>query len=403
MIGKKVLHYIIIEKLGEGGMGVVYKAEDTKLKREVAIKFLPHQIAASDEERERFNIEAQAAAALNHQNIATVHNIEEVEGDTFIVMEYIKGKELKELITKCGELPIADVNNYATQIAEGLRAAHEEGVTHRDIKSANIMITDKGQVKIMDFGLAKVRGAAQVTKVGTTLGTVAYMSPEQARGEETDHRSDIWSFGVVLYEILTGQMPFKGDYEAMVTYSIVNDEPTDLQDLRPEISKDLARVVKRMLAKNPADRYSSVTELLNELNPFRDPSSTQRPMKYISRPIIFIPMIMVTLVVVFVAWWYIRSSSQLNWVREEALPELHQLIESEDFFGALQLAKKIEQIAPDDPTLHESWPQFSTSVSINTSADIAEVYIKPYTSSVNSDIAIFQLISLPFLKNGNFQ
>lgn len=143
-------------------------------------------IGASDEERERFNIEAQAAAALNHQNIATVHNIEEVDGDTFIVMEYIKGKELKELTSKNEELSIEDATNYTTQIAEGLKTAHEAGIAHRDIKSANIMITDKGQVKIMDFGLAKVRGTAHVTKVGTTLGTVAYMSPEQARGEEAD-------------------------------------------------------------------------------------------------------------------------------------------------------------------------------------------------------------------------
>ncbi len=164
MIGKTILHYKIIEKLGEGGMGVVFKAEDTKLKRDVAIKFLPRQISASDEERERFKIEAQAAAALNHPNIATIYTIEEVDDDTFFVMEYIKGKELKELMTDDGELSIKDVTNYATQIAEGLKAAHEEDVTHRDIKSANIMITDKGQVKIMDFGLAKLRGGAQVTK-----------------------------------------------------------------------------------------------------------------------------------------------------------------------------------------------------------------------------------------------
>ncbi len=164
MIGKTILHYKILEKLGEGGMGVVYKAEDTKLKRQVAIKVLPRQISASDEERERFKIEAQAAAALNHPNIATIYTIEEVDDDTFFVMEYIKGEELKELMTDDGELSIKDVTNYATQIAEGLKAAHEEDVTHRDIKSANIMITDKGQVKIMDFGLAKLRGGAQVTK-----------------------------------------------------------------------------------------------------------------------------------------------------------------------------------------------------------------------------------------------
>ncbi len=180
MICKTILHYKILEKLGEGGMGVVYKAEDTKLKREVAIKFLPRQIAASEEDRERFKIEAQAAAALNHPNIATIYAIEEVDDEMFIVMEYIEGQELKDIVgaglKPAPTLAFAEIINYASQIASGLQAAHEKDVTHRDIKSANIMITDKGQVKIMDFGLAKVRGGAQVTKMGTTLGT-AYMSP----------------------------------------------------------------------------------------------------------------------------------------------------------------------------------------------------------------------------------
>ena len=185
MIGKTILHYKILDKLGEGGMGVVYKAEETKLKRDVAIKFLPRQIAASDEERARFKIEAQAAAALNHPNIATIHAIEEVDDEIFIVMEYIDGQELKSIIDD-RQLSIDDILDYASQIASGLQAAHEKDVTHRDIKSANIMVTDKGQIKIMDFGLAKVRGGAQVTKVGTTLGTAAYMSPEQAQGMKTD-------------------------------------------------------------------------------------------------------------------------------------------------------------------------------------------------------------------------
>jgi len=163
MIGKTILHYRILQKLGEGGMGVVYKAEDTKIKRDVAIKFLPRQIAASEEERKRFKIEAQAAAALNHPNIATIHAIEEVDEELFIVMEFIEGQELKDIVGNANlrSLPINDVVNYATQIASGLQAAHEKDVTHRDIKSANIMVTDKGQVKIMDFGLAKIRGGAQ--------------------------------------------------------------------------------------------------------------------------------------------------------------------------------------------------------------------------------------------------
>ncbi|MFQ5652850.1 MAG: protein kinase [bacterium] len=261
MIGQTILHYKILEKLGEGGMGVVYKAQDTKLKRDVAIKFLPRQIAASDEDRARFKIEAQAAAALNHPNIATIHNIEEVDDELFIVMEYIDGRELKSIIED-RQLSIDDILDYAAQIAAGLQAAHKKGVTHRDIKSANIMITDEGQVKIMDFGLAKVRGGAQFTTVGTTLGTAAYMSPEQAQGLDTDHRTDIWAFGVVLYEMLTGELPFAGDYEQAVIYSILNEAPEPLSSLRSETPERLQQLVAQALAKEPAERIQTATDLL---------------------------------------------------------------------------------------------------------------------------------------------
>jgi len=193
MIDKSILHYKILEKLGEGGMGVVYLAEDIKLERKVAIKFLPRRISANAEERQRFDIEAQAAAALNHPNIATIYAIEEHDDEMFIVMEFIEGKELQHHVETYHDtsLPIDDTIKYATQIASGLQAAHEKGIVHRDIKSTNIMLTDKGQVKIMDFGLAKVRGNPELTKAGSTLGTTAYMSPEQIRGEEVDQRSDI--------------------------------------------------------------------------------------------------------------------------------------------------------------------------------------------------------------------
>ncbi|MCG8607629.1 serine/threonine protein kinase, partial [bacterium] len=259
MIGKKILHYKILEKLGEGGMGVVYKAEDTKLKRDVAIKFLPRQIATSDEERKRFKIEAQAAAALNHPNIATIHAIEEADDEMFIVMEYIEGRELKDIVGAQNfvPLPVKTVLDYATQIVSGLQAAHEKDVTHRDIKSANIMVTEDGQVKIMDFGLAKVRGGAQVTKVGTTLGTAAYMSPEQARGEDADNHTDIWSFGVVLYEMLTGQLPFRGDYEQAVIYSILNEDP---EPIAAGIPVELETIVNKCLAKEPEERYQHMGE-----------------------------------------------------------------------------------------------------------------------------------------------
>jgi len=268
MIGKTILHYKILEKLGEGGMGVVYKALDTKLNREVAIKFLPHHIAPGEEERERFKIEAQAAAALNHPNIATIHAVEEVDGETFIVMEYIKGKELKDIIQS--NLPkvlnLRKVLEYATQIAEGLQAAHEEGVIHRDIKSANIMITEKGQVKIMDFGLAKLRGSAELTKKHATLGTAAYMSPEQARGESVDYRSDIWAFGVVLYEMLTGQLPFRGKYEHSVLFAIMNENPEPVEIHRSDIPPAIIHILDQSLVKEVEDRYQSMAEIARELH-----------------------------------------------------------------------------------------------------------------------------------------
>src|SRR5574341_423287 len=254
MIGQTILHYKILEKLGEGGVGVVYKAEDTKLKRLVAIKFLPRQIVASMEERERFKIEAQAAAALNHPNIATIYAIEEHDDEMFIVMEFIQGKELRKIVEPSGPdvstLPIDQIINIATQIADGLKAAHAKGITHRDIKSSNIMVTESGQVKIMDFGLAKIGGEVQLTEAGTTLGTAAYMSPEQARGEIVDHRTDLWSLGVVLYEMLTGQLPFRGEHEAAMIYSILNKVPEPVTNLRPDLPAVLERMVQKALQKD---------------------------------------------------------------------------------------------------------------------------------------------------------
>ena len=255
MTGKTILHYRIIEEIGRGGMGVVYKAEDTNLKRLVAIKFLPPQVAANEEERERFKIEAQAAASLNHPNIATIHAIEEVDDEMFIVMEFVEGKELRQLIIDNSQLPIDNCLSYATQIAEGLKAAHAKGIIHRDIKSSNIMITESGQVKIMDFGLAQIAGRAQLTKDYSMLGTAAYMSPEQARGEAVDQRTDIWSFGVVLYEMLTGQMPFRGEYEQAVIYSILNQEPPPLTELRKDVPDKLTQISATALAKDQAARY----------------------------------------------------------------------------------------------------------------------------------------------------
>jgi serine/threonine-protein kinase len=264
MIGQTISHYKILEEIGSGGMGVVYKAQDTKLDRTVALKFLPPHISINKEEKQRFIHEAKAAAALNHINIVTIYEINEFEDQTYIAMEYLEGETLKDKIAS-GPLPINNAIDTAIQIAEGLNKAHKKDIVHRDIKSANIIITDEGVVKILDFGLAKLRGVTKLTKEGTTLGTIAYMSPEQASGDKVDHRSDIWSLGVLLYEMITGQLPFKGEYEQAIIYSILNEEPESIFNMRNEIPRELELVVQKALQKKPEARYKNVEQMLAEL------------------------------------------------------------------------------------------------------------------------------------------
>ena len=256
--------YEIIEELGRGGMGVVCKAVDNKLKRTVALKFLPFEWTYNGQAKERFVREAQAAAALDHPNICTVHEIDEAEGRMFISMAFVEGESLKTRIDR-GLLKIDEALGLGMQVAEGLKEAHKKGVIHRDIKSANIMVTESGQAKIMDFGLARVRGGTLLTKEGMTMGTIAYMSPEQARGEEVDHRSDIWSLGVVLYEMLAGRLPFRGEHDQAVIYAILKEPPKPLSAGRPEIPASVEQVVGKALEKNPDQRYQSVEELIDDL------------------------------------------------------------------------------------------------------------------------------------------
>ena len=267
MIGTRVAHYRILEKLGEGGMGVVYKAEDTKLHRTVALKFLPPDVLATDDEKDRFVREARAAAALDHPNISTIYEINDDDSEMYISMAFIDGPSLKETIDR-GPMKIDRALNIAVQVAEGLKAAHAKTIVHRDIKSANIMITEAGQAKIMDFGLAKLIGTRD-PKERSTMGTVAYMSPEQTRGDEVDERSDIWSLGVVMYEMVAGLRPFRGDYDQSVIYAIVNEEPEPLTALRTGVPMELERIVCKALAKKPKNRYQRVEDLIDDLKALR--------------------------------------------------------------------------------------------------------------------------------------
>ena len=278
MIGQTVSHYEILEKLGEGGMGVVYKAVDTKLNRPVALKFLPAQVSASDQDRQRFIQEAQAAAALNHPNICTIHGIDEIDTpqggkQMFIVMEFVDGQMLQEKKNSLSQKQAIDIS---IQIADGLAAAHEKGIVHRDIKPENIMIRKDGLVQIMDFGLAKLRGASRLTKEGSTVGTVGYMSPEQVQGLEVDHRTDIFSLGVVMYEILCGQLPFRGVHETAIIYEIVNVDAPPLSAARQDIDPELDRIVLECLDKDRDERCQSAKELSKDLKRFKRESGRQR-------------------------------------------------------------------------------------------------------------------------------
>jgi len=279
MIGKTISHYKILEKLGEGGMGVVYKAEDIRLERLVALKFLPPHVSEDSDEKARFIHEAKSASALNHPNVTTIYGIEESPEGLFIAMECVDGKTLRQVV-KEGPLSLKKVLDIAVQICEGMAAAHEKGVIHRDIKAENIMVTTRGQVKIMDFGLAKLKGASKLTQTGTTLGTVGYMSPEQASGEEVDQRSDVFSFGVVLYEMLTGRLPFQGDNQAAIVNAIINEEPQPVARFNSEASAKLDDMVSKALAKDREERYQHIDDLLADLRRERKALEYARTAKY---------------------------------------------------------------------------------------------------------------------------
>ncbi len=272
MIDQTISHYRILEKLGEGGMGVVYKAEDTTLKRRVALKFLPPHLTASETDKARFLQEAQSAAALSHPNICTIYSIEEADGKTFIAMELVEGQTLRE---KAGTISIPKAVDIGIQIAEGLAVAHEKGIVHRDIKPENIMVRKDGVVQIMDFGLAKLRAsrASRLTKEGSTVGTAGYMSPEQVQGQEIDHRSDIFSLGVLLYELFSGELPFKGVHETALLYEIVNVDPAPMSTIKPEIDPELDRIILECLQKEPDERYQAVKDISKDLRRFKRESS----------------------------------------------------------------------------------------------------------------------------------
>lgn len=277
MIGKTISHYKIVEKIGGGGMGIVYKAQDLNLERFVALKFLPSAFSFDEDSKKRFILEAKAASSLQHNNICTIHDIDECDEQIFISMEFYDGETLKKKVNK-GIASINEAIEIIKQIASGLQKSHEKGIVHRDIKPANIFITNDGVVKILDFGLAKLSGISQLTQKGSTVGTAAYMSPEQARGDDVDSRTDIWSLGIIMYEMLVGEAPFKSDYEQAMIYAILNEEPKPIEKINPEVPDKYAKIIYKCLQKDPEKRYQNVSELLSDLR--EDRESFIRPTKY---------------------------------------------------------------------------------------------------------------------------
>jgi serine/threonine protein kinase/tetratricopeptide (TPR) repeat protein len=312
MIGQTIAHYKILEKLGEGGMGVVYKAQDVKLDRYVALKFLPSNLVVSEDEIARFQHEAKAISALNHPNIEIIYDVHEENNNRFLALEYISGgtlkSSMKRLKSEDKEFSIAEVVEYGMQIAVGLAHAHNHHIIHRDVKSENVMLTEERIIKLTDFGLAKLKGTVHITKTGSTIGTLAYMSPEQLRGEDVDHRSDLFSLGVVLYELATLHLPFRGDHEAALTYSIANEEPAPVQSLRTNIPEALGNVIHRCLEKDKAKRYQSAEEVASDLKKIQQEmsGSVKTVVQHSKLPWV----VAAAIVVVIVALYFLMPSSR---------------------------------------------------------------------------------------------
>ncbi|MCH7679889.1 protein kinase [candidate division KSB1 bacterium] len=311
MIGKTVSHFKILSKLGAGGMGEVYLAEDTALARKVALKFLAPQYTADSELEARFKREAKAAAALNHPNIVVVHEVGEHEGQTYIAMEYVEGQSLRDRIVQ-GALPVEEVLNIVSQICEGLQKAHEAGIVHRDLKPENILIDKDGRVRIVDFGLARLGDATKLTRESSTLGTLHYISPEQVQGQEVDHRADIWAFGVLLYEMLTGKVPFAGDYPAAVMYSVINEEPEALKT-----HLQFQSLLDTALSKSMESRFQQVSDLLAQLKSLQQPTTAAHESVPIKSGVRFKPAwlfsgFMVLLIAIVLILWRIGAKDETS-------------------------------------------------------------------------------------------
>ena len=382
-VGETVSHYRIIELLGAGGMGVVYKAEDTRLKRLVALKFLPLGLVQDRDAKERLVHEAQAASALDHPNICTIHEIDETsDGQVFLAMAYYEGETLKERVAR-GPITVDEALDFIAQIARAIAAAHEAGIIHRDIKPANIILTRRGELKLLDFGLAKLMGQTVLTRTGTTLGTVAYMPPEQIAGRGADERSDVWALGVVFYEMLTGQRPFRGEREVAVLRAITDDMPQPLREVRHDTPAEFEPIVARALQKEPTDRYASAGAFLQEVEALRSArsvttsiSATQPQTRGMDRRVLIVAAAGLVLVAALGSWFAYRNLRTRR--ARQALPDVAELVRKEQYTTAFQRIRQLEPLLSGDRDFVELQKTFLYPVSLRTTPPGADVYVRDY-------------------------
>ena len=389
MVGTTLSHYRLEHLIGQGGMGVVYRAIDTRLGRVVAIKVIAPGAAGDRDRRDRFIKEARAASALNHPNIVTIYEVDHADGIDFLVMELVGGRPLNELIPR-GGMAVDRVLELAEQIAGGLAAAHAAGIVHRDIKPANIVIADGGQAKMLDFGLAKslapaanagaaTMGVAPATELGIVVGTVAYMSPEQAQGRPIGDRSDIFSFGAVLYEMLAGRKPFAGDSSIVTVARILSETPPPIRSSRSDVPPALEALVTACLEKTPA-RRPGAREVADRLKTMRERLTAGRldVRALVRRPAVVSATAAIAVVAIALGWWWWTANARVRWARTVAIPEIRRLTERDDMDGAYRLAMQARSVLPDDQQLAQLLNESTFETSISTDPPGADVMMKGY-------------------------